>query len=108
MQTKIILTTSTLIIVSLLVGAFYWFVSRPQEIRKRCYSEMSSLSVDITKPPNEASSSVFTSTLPPLSNVGQQILEGKKLITDKDKNNYYRSCLVKNGLKPESLYVNVN
>jgi len=55
----------------------------------------------------EAVSSNYLAALQPLDEMGQKILEGK-YVSKSEKNDRYRLCLVKNGLKPESLYINPN
>ena len=61
----------------LLAGWFYWFQWRPSQIRKRC--EWSIFSEETVS------------------------YRGAKSAR---QNNKYRHCLIKNGLKPESLFVN--
>jgi hypothetical protein len=66
----------------LLICVFYWFQWRPSQVRKNCIGE--------AEKEQNWTGSAWT------------------LIEEGEKNNFYRLCLVKNGLKPESLFVNVN
>lgn len=66
-----------LIVILLFGGLFYWFQWRPNEIRKNCeWAVFSKESAEY---------------------------EGENAVI---QNNQYRQCLVKNGLNPESIFVN--
>lgn len=57
---------------------FYWYQIRPENIRKNCQ--------------------IYAVKKTPANGMNVNL---------KRRNNFYRECLVKNGRKPESLYVNL-
>lgn len=76
MKKERLIFTFSLMAVALLL--FYWFQWRPSEIRKDCVVYAKTNTKDI-RPRTD---------------------------TPAVANNYYRDCLARNGLKPESLFVN--
>lgn len=82
---KIMIIPLILFVLFLISGLFYLFLWKPGEIRKICRKEALSI---------EASGSLLKAMGVQPSKVSQ--------------NNKYRDCLVKNGMKPESLFVNLS
>ena len=77
-----------ILIASGIGGWFYWFQQRPSEIRKVCVEE------SVNRADKEVSG-WFKALVPE---------EADKEISKK-ANNFYRECLVKQGMKPESLFI---
>ncbi len=75
----------------LVIGSFYWFQWRPSNIRKHCYNwsierarEAAKLRLDIA--PGEPSEF-------------DEIIKREGFYNKDDKENYYKDCLQKEGLK---------
>lgn len=100
-----------------LVGWFYWFQWKPSDIRKSCAEEATgkyegfgteqkakkSL-IDKYYPVGKKPQSLYERLLTEDS-TPKSVEENPTLSTR--ANNYYRICLSKHGMKPESLFVNL-
>ena len=75
----------------LLVGWFYWFQYRQVLIRKNCYEIANTTTVGVRDD--------LLSKYYPVSPDAK--------VSKKEQNNIYRACLAEQGLKPESLFVNL-
>ena len=84
-----------ILILLLIAGWFYWFQLRPVIIRKNCYSVAMSAEAELSEL-IKAAMSLNRDT--PVESIPA---------SGKDKNNIYRSCLIEHGLKPESIFVNL-
>lgn len=93
MKLKIILSSlSILFLLMLSGGIFYWYEWRPNVIRQSCVIE--AMKADNLTPNDRK-------TLEAMIPNSKNNLDDDQI---KVKDNAYRVCLTKNGLKPESLY----
>lgn len=80
MKKKLFLIISIILtLIFLFAGSFYWFAIRPAQNRKNCIRE--------AEDKQNWTGSAWTH------------------ISGTEKSDFYRLCLVKKGMKPESLYI---
>ena len=75
----------------LLAGWFYWFQYRQELVRKDCYEIANTATVGVRDD--------LLSKYYPVS--------PDTKVSKKKQNNIYRACFAEHGLKPESLFVNL-
>lgn len=75
----------SIILPLILLGSFlfYWFQLRTTQIRKQCYKDTEIWKKERNDAP------------------------GEPKFTSGDVNNYFRTCMIRNGLPPESILVNI-
>ena len=89
------------IFVCLLSGIFYWFQYMPMQIRRNCVEQAKADALKSDK--NSSDNSLVDKYYPQATLSPDEILSQNKVKI----NNNYRECLVTNGLKAESLFVNL-
>ncbi len=98
---KLSISATGLTILILLSGWFYWFQYMPMQIRRNCVEQAKIDALKSDK--NTSDNSLIDKFYPQATLSPDEIVSQNKIKI----NNNYRECLVTNGLKAESLFVNL-